>query len=176
MKGGGSMRMSRIGWAWVAAWMLGAGLMAGPAAAQGTVGRTAVGFEAGLPMVLGVDASHRMTPHLRIGLGFGRIGGLTSLRSEARWLLQEEVPLRFVPSLVAGAEQYFLKRDELDATPLGVHAAFAVDYHFASPVSVGVRVGALKTFGSSGAGDVKVFSIRNGYESGTFNLGVRYHF
>lgn len=36
--------------------------------------------------------------------------------------------------------------------------------------------GGLKTFGSSDAGDIDVFSVQNDYTSGLFNFGVRYPF
>lgn len=148
----------------------------GTAGAQLDVGATSVGVEAGLPLVFGVDATFRTDPRWRFGVGLGRLSGLTALRAEARWLLRPEARGRVVPSLIAGVEQYFLNDGDLDATPVGVHAALGFDYLLDSPVSVGVRVGGLKTFGSSGGGDARVFSIRNGYESGLFNLGFRYHF
>ena len=83
-----------------------------------------------------------------------------------------------MPSLIVGAEQYFLRDGDRDATPVGVHFAIGLDYRFQSPVSMGVRIGGLKTFGSSGGGGVRVFSIEDGYKSGLLQrlLGVRYHF
>jgi hypothetical protein len=150
--------------------------VAPPAAAQSDVGATAVGIEAGLPLVLGVDASYRLDPRWRVGLALGRISGLAALRAEARWLLGAEKRGRFVPSLIAGAEQYFLSEGDDDATPLGVHAAVGLDWYLESPVSIGVRLGAMKTFGSSDAGDIRVFSVKNDFSSGLFNFGVRYHF
>jgi hypothetical protein len=147
-----------------------------PAHAQHALGRTTFGMEAGLPLVLGIEATQRVSPRWRLGLGLGRLGGLTAIRAEGRFLLGSETYERFVPSIIVGAEQYFLKKGDRDATPLGVHFAFGLDYHFGSPVSIGARAGGIKTFGSSGGGDLRVFSIENGYTSGTFNVGVRYHF
>ncbi len=149
---------------------------AGPASAGASSGRVAVGVEAGLPLVLGVDASYRLDGPWRLGMGIGKLGGLTALRAEARLLMRREEPERLVPCLILGAEQYFLKDGQRDATPVGIHFALGLDYRFESPVSVGARIGGLKTFGSSGGGDVRVFSVENGYKSGLFNLGVRYHF
>lgn len=149
---------------------------AGPAVAGLQRGSMALGVEAGLPLVLGVDASYRLDGPWRLGVGFGRISGLTALRAEARMLLRDEAPERLVPGLVLGAEQYFLKDGDRDATPVGVHLALGLDYHFRSGFSMGARLGGLKTFGSSGGGDARVFSVENGQASGLFNLGVRYHF
>jgi hypothetical protein len=151
-------------------------VVAPPAAAQSNVGATAIGVEAGLPLVLGFDASYRLNPKWRLGLALGRISGLTALRAEARWLMRPEARGSFVPSLVAGAEQYFLSEGDNDATPLGVHAAVGLDWYLESPVSIGVRIGAMKTFGSSDSGGARVFSVQNDFSSGTFNFGVRYHF
>ncbi len=151
-------------------------IAATPASAQSNVGATAIGVEAGLPLVLGFDASYRVDPRWRMGVALGRISGLTALRAEARWLVRPEVRGAFVPSLIAGAEQYFLSEGDSHATPLGIHAAVGLDWYLDSPVSIGVRLGAMKTFGSSDSGDVEVFSVQNDFSSGTFNFGVRYHF
>lgn len=149
----------------------------GPATAADYLrGRTAVGVEAGLPLVLGIDVTHATTDQWTLGLAMGRLGGLTALRGEARRLLATPAPRKIVPYVAAGAEQYFLKDGDRSATPIGVHAALGLDYHFDSPVSAGVRVGVLKTFGSSGGGDLKVFSVENGFTSGTTSLSLRYHF
>ena len=149
----------------------------GPATARAqALGRVSAGLEAGLPLVLGLEASYLVTPRWRAGMAIGRLGGLTALRAEARWLLRPEERERVVPSIVVGAEQYFLKDGDRDATPVGIHAALGLDYYMTSPVSVGARVGGLKTFGSSDSGDLRVFSVQNGYTSGMFNIGVRYHF
>lgn len=157
--------------------ILALGLLApSTAGAQHTVGQTSIGVEAGLPLVFGLEGTQRVTPRWRLGFGFGRIGGLTAVRAEGRYLLGSEMQRRFVPSLIVGAEQYFLKKGDRDATPLGIHFAVGLDYHFDSPVSVGARIGGLKTFGSRGGGDLRVFSVTNGFTSGTFNVGVRYHF
>jgi hypothetical protein len=151
--------------------------VAPPAAAEtSNVGATSIGVEAGLPLVVGLDLSHRLNSSWRLGLGLSRIAGLTAVRAEARWMLRAEARGAFVPSLIAGAEQYFLSEGGDDATPLGVHAALGLDWYLDSPVSIGVRIGGLKTFGSSDGGDIKVFSVQNGFSSGTFNFGVRYHF
>lgn len=161
-------------------WLLGTLLIgtvpALPAASQTIPGATSIGVEAGLPLVFGFDVSQRVNPNVRVSVGLGRIGGLTAVRAEGRWLLRDELSERFVPSLLAGAEQYLLKDGDLDATPAGVHAGFGIDYHFASPVALGMRFGGLATFGSSEGGDLKVFSVQNGFRSGFFNVGVRYHF
>jgi opacity protein-like surface antigen len=146
-----------------------------PASAQGGVGPISVGLEAGLPLVFGVESTYRLDPRWRIGLGIGRLSGLTAVRAEARWMIRPEIRERVVPSLIAGAEQYFLSKNGQDATPLGIHAAIGLDYYLASPVSLGIRIGALKTFGSSD-GNVRVFGVENGFSTGTFNLGFRYHF
>lgn len=135
-----------------------------------------VGLEAGLPLVFGVDASFTTHPRWRLGAGFGRLSGLTVIRGEARWLLLPEQRGRLVPSLLAGLEQYFLEDGDLDATPLGMHAAFGLDYRLDSPVSLTARFGGLKTFGSSDGEGARVFSIRNDYATGLFNVGLRYHF
>jgi opacity protein-like surface antigen len=171
--------MLKPGWIAVCAVVLLAlgGLAPGGASAQAQVGVKAVGIEAGLPLVLGLDASYRVNPHWRVGIGLARLSGFTALRGEARWLFRTEARGAFVPCLFAGAEQYFLNKDGRDATPVGVHVGLGVDYFLTeSPVSFGIRLGGLKTFGSSGAGELKVFSVRNGYRTGTFNMGVRYHF
>jgi opacity protein-like surface antigen len=148
-----------------------------PAAAQDSqVGDKAVGIEAGLPLVFGLDASYRVDPSWRIGLGFGRLSGFTVIRAQARWLALKEQADRLVPSLVAGAEQYFLSKGDRDATPIGIHAAVGLDYHFRSPMSLGARIGILRTFASSDGGDLKVFGIKNGFTTGLFNIGLRYHF
>lgn len=139
-------------------------------------GPTSVGVEAGLPLVLGLDATYATSDSWRIGLAIGKLGGLTALRGEVQRVLSTPGPRRVVPYLAAGAEQYFLSEGDRSATPLGVHAALGVDYYFDSPVSAGVRVGGLKTFGSSGGGDLKVFSVRNGFTSGTMSMSLKYHF
>lgn len=148
-----------------------------PAAAQSQdVGDKAVGIEAGLPLVFGLDASYRFDPSWRVGLGFGRLSGFTAIRAQARWLILKEQADRMVPSLVAGAEQYFLSKGDRDATPIGIHAALGLDYHFRSPMSLGARIGILKTFASSDGGNLKVFGIKNGFSTGLFDIGLRYHF
>lgn len=147
-----------------------------PAAAQGTSGPRAVGLEVGMPLVVGVDLSHRLNERWRVGLGLGRLSGLTAIRAEGQWLLRPEVGRRLVPLLAAGGEQYFLKDGPLEATPVGVHAAVGLDYHADSPVSFTVRLGGMKTFGSSGAGGARVFGVENGFTTGIFNIGARFHF
>jgi hypothetical protein len=148
-----------------------------PAAAQTeSVGQKAVGIEAGLPLVLGLDASYRVDPSWRVGIGFGRLSGFTAIRAQARWLALREEPDRLVPSLVVGAEQYFLSKGDRDATPIGIHAAIGLDYQFRSPMSLGARIGILRTFASSDGGDLKVFGIKNGFTTGLFNIGLRYLF
>ena len=73
--------------------VLGAGLAwgacaAGPAFAGGTTGRVSVGVEAGLPLVLGVDASYGLDGPWELAAGIGRLSGLTALRAEARLLMR----------------------------------------------------------------------------------------
>lgn len=154
----------------------GAWLVPRPAFAQSPAGPTSVGIEAGLPLVFGLQATHRVSSRWRLGLGFSRLGGFTAIGAEAGFLFAHDGYGRFVPSVVAGAEQYFLEKNDRHATPLGVHFALGLDYHFDSPVSVGARIGGIKTFGSSGGGNLRVLSVENGYTSGIFNIDVRYHF
>lgn len=138
--------------------------------------RTSVGIEAGLPLVLGLDVTYSTAGPWRMGLALGKLGGLTALRGEVQRVLTTPGPRKAVPFIAVGAEQYFLRDGNRDATPMGLHAALGLEYHFDSPVSFGVRVGGLKTFGSSGGGDLKVFSVRNGFTSGTMSLALHYHF
>ena len=146
-------------------------------APDGTVGNASFGFEAGLPLVVGLEFSYRIKPRWRFGASFGHLSDFSAIRAEARWLLREEARNRFVPSIVAGVEQFFLKDGPDEATPIGVHAAVGLDYYLRnSPISVGGRLGVLRTLGSSDGDDVKVFAIKNDFTSGMFNLGVRYHF
>lgn len=148
-----------------------------PASASGwTDTRLTVAVEAGLPLVLGVDATYTPAHPWRLGLALGRIGGLTALRGEVHRMLAVPAPRRIVPYLLAGTEQYFLRDGDRTATPLGVHAGIGADYCFDSPVSLGVRLGGLKTFGSSGGGDLKVFSVQNGFTTGTMSMALRYYF
>jgi opacity protein-like surface antigen len=166
----------KFGWlAVVAACVVAAPL---PAAAQAPAeaGPWAVGLEAGLPLVFGVDASYRVEPNWRVGVGFGRLSGFTAIRAQARWLVFHEEANRLVPSLVAGAEQYFLSKGDRNATPIGIHGGLGFDYHFSSPMSLGARIGILRTFASSDGGNLKVFGIKNGFTTGVFNIGLRYHF
>lgn len=150
------------------------GAFAAPSAAAAP-GRAGIGVEAGLPLVAGFEVSYRVQPQWRLGLQFGRVSGLSVFGAEARWLPRGE-RARLVPSLVAGAEQYALEDAGLDATPVGMHAAFGLDYRFDAPVSVGVELGVLTTFGASGSDRVKVFSIGKDVTRAMFNLGVRYQF
>ena len=160
--------------AMAAAWILAAPL---PATAQPEyVGSTAVGFEAGLPLVFGLDMSYRVEPRWRVGVGVGRLSGFTAIRFQGRWLALTEEPRRLVPSIAVGAEQFWLSKSGRDATPVGIHAALALDYHFESPMSVGARIGVLKTFASSDGGNLKVFGVKNGASTGLVNIGLRYHF
>jgi hypothetical protein len=146
------------------------------ATAPSEAGAVAVGIEAGLPLVLGFDASYRIAPNWRIGAAVGRLSGMTAIRAEAKRLFGEERARSLVLTLSAGAEQYFLDDDGREATPVGVHAAAGVDYHFDSPLSVGARIGVLKTFGSTDGGGVRVFSVRNDYSTGIVNASLRFHF
>lgn len=139
-------------------------------------GSVAVGLEAGLPLIVGVDASFRVSPDWRIGMAMGRLSGITVIRAEAKRLFGEERARSMVLTLSAGAEQYFLDDEGREATPLGIHAVAGVDYHFDSPLSIGARIGILKTFGSSDGGDIRVFSVRNDYSTGILNAALRFHF
>jgi hypothetical protein len=139
-------------------------------------GGVAVGLEAGLPLVVGVDASFRVSPDWRLGMAVGRLSGITAIRAEAKRLFGEERSRSMVLTLSAGAEQYFLDDEGREATPVGIHAAAGVDYHFDSPLSIGARIGILKTFGSSDGGDVRVFSVRNDYSTCILNATLRFHF
>lgn len=152
------------------------GAITGRAAAQGNPGPRAIGLEIGMPLVLGVDLSHRLNDRWRVGLGLGRLSGLTAIRAEAQWLVRPGNGQRLVPLIVAGGVQYFLKDGDLEATPVGLHAAIGLDYHAESPVSFAVRLGGMKTFGSSGAGGARVFGVENGFTTGIFNIGARFHF
>jgi len=149
-----------------------------PAAVESApgVGAVSIGPEVGLPLVVGLDASYRIAPDWRIGMAIGRLSGITTVRAEARRLFGEEKRRSMVLSLTAGAEQYFLDDDGREATPVGVHLAAGFTYHFDSPLSFGVRIGLLKTFGSSDGGDIRVFSVRNDYSTGILNAGLRFHF
>lgn len=165
----------KFGWLTVVAACVAAAPL--PAAAQAPeVGARAVGLEAGLPLVFGLDASYRVEPSWRVGLGFGRLSGFTAIRAQAQWLVLQEEANRLTPSLIAGAEQYFLSKGDRDATPVGIHAALGLDYHFSSPMSLGGRIGILRTFASSDGGSLKVFGIKNGFTTGLFDIGLRYHF
>lgn len=166
-------RLQRTCWVAVCAALL--GVAAAPAGAQESQGRLTAGLEIGMPLVLGVDVSQRLNERWRVGLALGRMSGLTAIRAEGTWLLREEVRRRFVPVVAFGGEQYFLNDAGRDATPVGVHAAIGLDYHADSPVSFTARLGGMKTFGSSGAGNVKVFGVENGFTTGLFNIGVRVH-
>ncbi len=147
-----------------------------PAAARAAPGPATIGFEAGLPLVAGFEASYRVRPAWRLGLQFGRVSGLTALGAEARWLMGGESH-GFAPSLVAGAEQYFLEDGGQNATPVGVHLALGIDYFlYRAPVSLGAELGVMSTFGSTGDEHVKVFSIRNNVTKPMFNVAARYHF
>jgi hypothetical protein len=127
-------------------------------------------------MVFGLGVTYPVRSDWRIGLAFGRVSGLTALSGEARWLMRREGDSRLVPSLAAGAEQYFLTDGGADATPVGVHAALGLDWYMDAPVSFGVELGAMHTFGTSDGSDVKVFSVENDFSSAIFNVGARYHF
>jgi len=156
--------------------MLGVGgTLFSPATTQAAPGNVSIGVEAGLPLVAGFEASYHVRPKWQLGLEFGRVSGLTVVGAEARWLVRGESS-GFVPSIVVGAEQYFLEDGGYDATPAGIHAALGLDYYFRPPVSVGVELGAMKTFGSSNNDGVEVFSIANDVSKATFNIGARYHF
>jgi len=156
--------------------MLGAGgALLTPTATHAWPGRASIGVEAGLPLVTALEASYHVRPKWQLGLEFGRVSGLTVVGAEARWLMRGESQ-GFVPSIVVGAEQYFLEDGGYDATPAGIHAALGLDYYFRQPVSVGVELGAMKTFGSSNGDRVEVFSITNDVSKATFNVGARYHF
>lgn len=147
-----------------------------PAAAHAAPGPVSIGFEAGLPLVAGFEASYRVRDSWRLGAQFGRVSGLTVLGAEARWLMRGEAG-GLVPSLIAGADQYFLKDGGRSATPVGVHAALGLDYFLrGAPVSLGAEIGAMTTFGSSNDEHVEVFSIRNNVTKATFNIAARYHF
>jgi len=153
-----------------------AALCAVPApAARAAPGPLSLGVEVGLPLITGFEASYRVRPHWRLGAQTGRVSGLSVFGAEARWLPRGESG-RLVPSLVAGAEQYFLEDGGREATPVGVHAALGLDYYLNAPISIGAELGVLRTFGGSGSDDVKVFSIGNDVSRATFNLGVRYRF
>ena len=126
----------------LAALIAAGGAVFAPARALAAPGAATIGFEAGLPLVAGFEASYRVRPAWRLGLQFGRVSGLTALGAEARWLIRGE-SRGFVPSLVAGAEQYFLEDGGNDATPVGVHLALGIDYFlYRAPVSLGAeRIG-----------------------------------
>ncbi len=134
-----------------------------------------VGLEIGLPLVAGLEFTHRTDRNLRLGLGLGRMGGLTAIRAEATWLMRPEYPGKFVPLVVAGADQFLLKSGDSEASPAGLHGALGMEYHFESGFSMAARMGVLTTFGSSGSEEIKVFAVRNGFTTGFLNVGVRYH-
>jgi hypothetical protein len=146
-----------------------------PATTHAWPGTASIGVEAGLPLVTGFQANYHVRPNWQLGLEFGRVSGLTALGAEARWLIRGESH-GFVPSIVAGAEQYFLEDGGRDATPVGLHLALGLDYYLDAPISFGVELGGMTTFGSSNGDQVKVFSIGNDVSKAMFNVGARYHF
>lgn len=152
-----------------------AGGLIHPNTAQSAPGKGTIGFETGLPLVAGLEASWRVDPHWRLGVQYGQVSGMSALGAEARWLIMEEQQ-GFVPSLWAGANQFFLEDGGRDATPVGIRAGVALDYHLNAPVSFGAELGAMRTFGSSSTEDVRVFSIQANESIATFNVGARWHF
>lgn len=148
----------------------------GPARAQEPLRQTAIGLEAGLPIVFGAKLTRRFSPRWRGSIGFGRLSGLTSVKAEGQWFVMPPGHGRVAPLMAVGGTQYFLKDGDDEATPVGVHAAIGVDYFMDTPVTLGARIGVMRTFGSSDGDDVSVFSVKNDYTTALFNLGVLYHF